>query len=43
MYPHPEPVDDETPLDLRRLLLGIFTFFLALMCFTPVPFQVVRY
>ncbi len=42
MYPHPEPVDDETPLDLRRLLLGIFTFFLALMCFTPVPFQVVK-
>ncbi len=42
MHPHPEPVDDETPLDLKRLLLGIFTFFLALLCFTPVPFQVVK-
>ncbi len=41
IHPHPEPVDDETPLDSKRMLLGVLTFVLALMCFTPVPFRVV--
>ncbi len=41
LHPHPEPVDDETPLDLKRMVLGVLTFALALMCFTPVPFRVV--
>jgi membrane-associated protease RseP (regulator of RpoE activity) len=41
MHPHPEPIDDETPLDLKRQLIGVLTFMLAVMCFTPVPFQIV--
>ncbi len=39
MHPHPEPIDDKTPIDLKRKILGIFVFLLAFMCFTPVPFQ----
>ncbi len=39
MQRHPEPVDDETPLDLRRVLIGLFAFVLAFLCFTPIPFR----
>lgn len=38
MVPHPEPLDDVTPLDSKRYVLGIITFFLAAACFSPVPF-----
>jgi len=41
LYPHPEPVDDETPLDRKRMILGVLTFILAALCFTPVPFRVI--
>jgi len=39
MQPHPDPIDDKTPLDTKRLIIGIITFILALLCFTPIPFQ----
>ncbi len=41
MMPHPDPIDDETPLDAKRMALGILTFVVAALCFTPVPFRVV--
>ena len=42
MQRHPEPVDDVTPLDGKRYAIGVLAFFLAIMCFTPVPFSVQR-
>lgn len=39
MQRHPEPVDDETPLDLKRYMIGTFAFILAALCFTPIPFS----
>ena len=41
MMPHPDPIDDETPLDTKRMILGMITFLVAFLCFTPVPFRVV--
>lgn len=38
MQKHPQPVDDETPIGLKRYVVGVFAFILALMCFVPVPF-----
>ncbi len=38
LSPHPEPLDDTTPIDRKRFLLGIVAFLLAILCFTPVPF-----
>jgi membrane-associated protease RseP (regulator of RpoE activity) len=35
---HAEPIYDE-PLDRKRLAVGLLTFVLGLLCFTPVPFQ----
>ncbi len=35
---HPEPVDDETPLDAKRYAVGILSLIIAALCFTPVPF-----
>ncbi|MES3516612.1 MAG: site-2 protease family protein [Natronomonas sp.] len=32
------PVYDE-PLDRKRIVVGMFTFVLGLLCFTPVPFE----
>ncbi|MFB6170774.1 MAG: site-2 protease family protein [Haloarculaceae archaeon] len=32
------PVDD-APLDARRIAVGVFTFVLGALCFTPVPFE----
>ncbi len=37
-HPHPEPVDDDTPIDSARFAVGIVAFVLAALCFTPVPF-----
>jgi len=34
------PIDD-SPLDRRRVAIGLFTFVLGLLCFTPVPIQIV--
>jgi membrane-associated protease RseP (regulator of RpoE activity) len=36
---HPPALDDLTPLDIRRKLLGIIIFLIFLLCFTPVPFK----
>ncbi|MFB6095479.1 MAG: site-2 protease family protein, partial [Halodesulfurarchaeum sp.] len=33
------PIDD-SPLDRGRIAVGVFTFILGLLCFTPVPIQV---
>ncbi|MCS7121675.1 MAG: site-2 protease family protein [Archaeoglobaceae archaeon] len=37
LTPHPEILDDSKRLDLKRSLLGSVVFFLAILCFTPVP------
>ncbi|MCB8982814.1 MAG: site-2 protease family protein [Ardenticatenaceae bacterium] len=35
------PLDDVTPLDSRRRALAIFTLFLFVLVFVPIPFQIV--
>jgi len=42
MQRHPKPADDETPLDLKRYIIGIVAFILTFLCFTPVPFYTIR-
>jgi len=37
-FRHPPPLDDVTPLDIRRKILGGLVFSLFILCFTPVPF-----
>ena len=37
-FKHPRPVDDLTPLDLPRKVLGGFAFVIFFMSFTPIPF-----
>jgi len=37
-FRHPPPMDDITPLDWRRKLLGGFIFLVFFFSFTPVPF-----
>ena len=39
MQGHPDPIEDE-PLDRRRVIGGIIVFIIALLTFTPVPFQI---
>lgn len=36
---HPAPVNDVTPLDVKRRILGILVFIIFLMSFTPVPLK----
>ena len=36
---HPKPLNDEIPLGKGRMLLGVITFVLGLLCVTLVPFQ----
>jgi membrane-associated protease RseP (regulator of RpoE activity) len=38
---HATPVDD-SPLDLPRIALGVVAFVLGVLCFTPVPVEVVQ-
>ncbi len=38
MHPHPR-MEDESPLDFKRILIGILTFAIGMSCFTPVPFK----
>ncbi len=38
-FRHAPTVDDVTPLDLKRKLLGIFVLLLFILSFTPVPFR----
>ncbi|HID43799.1 MAG TPA: site-2 protease family protein [Archaeoglobaceae archaeon] len=42
MQRHPEPVDDMTPLDRKRIILGIIAFIVAALCFTPIPVQLAQ-
>ncbi len=37
---HPRPLDDEIPLDRKRMAIGMLTFILGLLSITPVPFQI---
>jgi membrane-associated protease RseP (regulator of RpoE activity) len=37
---HPRPINDDIPLDRKRMALGVATFALGLLCITPVPFQI---
>jgi len=39
-YRHPPPLDDFTPLDRGGQVLGIMTFLIFLVSFTPAPFRV---
>ena len=32
---------DESPLDRKRVAVGLFTFVLGMLCFTPVPIQII--
>jgi len=36
-----DPIDD-APLDRRRLLIGVATFAVGVLCFTPIPFEIVN-
>jgi hypothetical protein len=36
---HPKPLDDDIPIGKGRMVLGIITFILGLLCFSLVPFQ----
>ena len=36
---HPKPLDDDIPLGKGRMVLGIITFILGMLCFTLIPFQ----
>jgi len=36
---HPGPLNDDIPLDRKRMVIGVLTFVLGLLCITPVPFQ----
>ena len=38
-YRHPPPIDDYTPLDLKRKILGYIVLLIFLISFTPVPFS----
>jgi membrane-associated protease RseP (regulator of RpoE activity) len=37
-FRHPAPMDDQTPLDGRRKLLGVIAFLAFLLSFNPTPF-----
>jgi membrane-associated protease RseP (regulator of RpoE activity) len=36
---HPRPLNDDILLDRKRMVLGVLTFALGLLCITPVPFK----
>ena len=38
---HPSPLHDKVGLDKKRILIGIITFILGLLCFTLIPFQTI--
>ena len=39
---HPPPYDPYTPLDGNRKLVGYLAMLVFVLCFTPIPFEVVR-
>jgi len=38
-FKHPPPMDDITPIDKKRKILGILMFVVFILSFTPVPFN----
>lgn len=36
---HPPPLDDSTPLDLKRKVVGIITLIIFILCFIPEPIK----
>ncbi len=38
-FKHPAPLNDLTPLDLKRKLIGYLTFIIFIISFVPVPFN----
>jgi membrane-associated protease RseP (regulator of RpoE activity) len=38
---HPQPLNDKVPLDRKRILIGVFAFVVALLCFNPLPIRYV--
>jgi hypothetical protein len=40
-YAGPTTPIDDSPLDRKRVALGVGTFLLGLACFTPVPMELV--
>lgn len=36
---HPSPLHDKIELDKKRILVGVITFILGLLCFTLIPFK----
>ncbi len=39
MQQHPKPLNDRTPIDRRRFVVGIATFIIAILCFNPAPIR----
>ncbi len=39
-FKHPPPLDDQTPLDSTRKIIGVLTLVVFILSFTPVPFPV---
>ncbi len=39
-FKHPPPLDDQTPLDRNRKIIGVLTLVVFILSFTPVPFPV---
>lgn len=39
VFRHPDPIDPVAPINRKRLLLGLFTYLLMILCFTPIPFE----
>jgi len=40
-FRHPRIIDEDAPLDNRRKLLALFALFMFIVCFTPVPIDMV--
>jgi membrane-associated protease RseP (regulator of RpoE activity) len=38
---HPRVLDEDVPLDRRRMALAIFALVMFVLCFTPVPISVI--
>lgn len=37
---HPPPIDDVSPLDGKRKVIGVVTLIIFILCFIPVPIQI---
>jgi len=37
---HPKPLNDSIPVDRKRVITGVFTLILAILCFNPTPIKV---